>query len=105
MVEIVAPPGMGKSHLVAAFTADVAAPDLAIVGEIGQSVVPFAAVAQPLRTLVGLDADPEAAAGQLAAAAGALAPLAAPAFGLELPADRRPPPPSSPARCPSSGST
>ena len=80
-----APPGMGKSHLVAAFTADIAAPDLAIVGEISQSVVPFAAVAPALRTLVGLDPDPEMAASQLTASAGALAPLAAPAFGLDLP--------------------
>jgi len=84
VVEIVAAPGMGKSHLVASFTADIPPPDLAVSGEIGQSVVPFAAVAQPLRTLVGLDTDLSVAADQLAELAGALAPLAAPAFGLEL---------------------
>ena len=84
VVEIVAPPGMGKSHLVATFVADGPGPDVAVIGEIGQSIVPFAAIASPLRLFLGLDPDPAAAAVELTRRAGALAPLVAPALGLEM---------------------
>ncbi len=84
VVEIVAPPGMGKSHLVAAFTADGPHPDLVVTGEIGQSIVPFAAIAPPLRSFLHLDPDPAAAAVELAGRVGVLAPLVAAALGLEL---------------------
>ena len=75
---------MGKSHLVAAFTADGPRPDLAVAGTIGQSIVPFVAIASPLHSFLGLDPDPATAAVDLVGRAGGLAPLVAPALGLEM---------------------
>jgi len=84
VVEVVGPPGMGKSHVVRAFLAGAPTPRVYVAGDLALSGVPFAALARSLGRALGMD-EPgrrRAAIGS----AGDLAPLLGPVLGFDLPA-------------------
>ncbi len=50
VLEVVGPPGMGKTHLVSAFLSSAPTPRVYVDGEVALSGVPFAVLAGPLRS-------------------------------------------------------
>jgi class 3 adenylate cyclase/tetratricopeptide (TPR) repeat protein len=82
IVEVVGPPGMGKSHLVSAFLATAPPARVSVAGELALDGVPFAVVARSLRTTLASGERPLSSA---LAPAGDLAPLLGPVLDLDLP--------------------
>ena len=79
VVEVVAPAGMGKTHVIEDALASVR-PALRVEGEVALQVVPFGVLARPLRTALDIDGP-----APLVEAFGDMAPLVAPALGLSVP--------------------
>jgi class 3 adenylate cyclase/tetratricopeptide (TPR) repeat protein len=84
VIDIVGPPGMGKSRLLQAFLAIAPTPRLMVGGELALGIVPFGVLAPALRAATGA-AQPSGLR-TLVDSLGGLAPLLGPVLGVDVPA-------------------
>jgi class 3 adenylate cyclase/tetratricopeptide (TPR) repeat protein len=82
VIELVGPPGIGKTRLLQAFLDSAPSPRVVVDGELALSTVPFGVLAPALRATLG--AEDVGGVRRLVEAAGELAPLVAPVLGIEL---------------------
>ena len=86
VVDVVGPPGMGKSHLVDAFLAGTHPARVYVAGDLAFSGVPFAALSGSLR--LAWEWANRARRRAAIGSAGDLAPLLGPVLGFDLPATK-----------------
>ena len=84
VIEVVGPPGIGKSHLLQAFLDSAPTPRVMVGGELALGMVPFGVLASALRRTLG--AADAAGLRRLVDTAGVLAPLIGPVLGVDIPA-------------------
>jgi class 3 adenylate cyclase/tetratricopeptide (TPR) repeat protein len=83
VIDVIGPPGMGKTRLLQAFLSSVPTPRVVVGGDLALSVVPFGVLAPALRAAVG--AMNEAGVRTLVGTLGELAPLIGPVLGVDIP--------------------
>ena len=83
VIEVIGPPGIGKTVLMQAFLALAPTPRLVVGGELALGMVPFGVLAPELRSALG--AVDTAGIRRLVESAGDLAPLLAPVLDVDVP--------------------
>ena len=82
VIEVIGPPGIGKTHLMQTFLATAPTPRVMVEGELALSMVPFGVLAPALRRALG--AKDSAGVRRLVDTSGELAPLIGPVLGVDV---------------------